>query len=261
MTGSLLAADLAARLDPAVAFQRAMGSPAEPWQERALRSRARKQAMLCARQVGKSTTTGVLGAHTAIYTPGALVLAVSPTQRQSNELLAKIKAAHRALGRPVGIVADSEQELRLENGSRVLSLPGTESTTRGFSAVDLLLLDEAAWIKDDTYRGVLPMVSLSGRIVALSTPGARVGWFYDAWTEDERGWERHTITCHESAQYPPERIAELKSSMSRRAFGAEYECKFTGINDAVFDPDKVDAALSSGRGIDLAALIRHGAIA
>lgn len=253
---SLLASDLAARLDPAVTFRRAMGSPAEPWQERTLRSTARKKILLCSRQVGKSTTTGVEAAHTAIYLPGALVLAVSPTQRQSNELLAKVKAAIRALGNPVGIKGDSEQELRLENGSRVVSLPGTEGTTRGFSAADLLLLDEASRIPDDTFVGVLPMVSLSGRVVALSTPGARVGWFYDAWTEDDRSWERHKITCMESAQYPQARIDELRSSMSRRAFAAEYMCEFTGINDAVFDPDAVEAALAPARGLDLATMIK-----
>lgn len=41
--------------------------------------------------------------------------------------------------------------LTLENGSRIVSLPGGESTTRGFSGVRLLLVDDAARVEDDTY--------------------------------------------------------------------------------------------------------------
>ena len=40
----------------------------------------------------------------------------------------------------------------LPNGSRIVGLPGTEATVRGFSAVSLLLIDEASRVVDEMYQ-------------------------------------------------------------------------------------------------------------
>jgi hypothetical protein len=61
--------------------------------------------------------------------------------------------------------------LELVNGSRIVSLPENESGIRGFSGVNLLVIDEAARVDDSLYRSVRPMLAVSGgRLVALSTP-------------------------------------------------------------------------------------------
>lgn len=242
MSAAALARDLAAALDPG-ATARAFGMVPEPWQDRVLRTVERQVAMLCARQVGKSTTSAVKVTQRAVYVPGSMVILVSPSQRQSDELLAKIKAVYRGLGRPVGAPStENAGELRLENGSRILSLPATEATTRGFSAVDLLVFDEAAKVPDDIYAAFLPMLTLEGQVLALSTPGPRLGWFYEAWEAGpDGGWDRHKITAYQSAQYPPGRVERMKNAMSDRAFRAEYLCEFVGLADMVFDPDDIDA--------------------
>ena len=65
-------------------------------------------------------------------------------------------------------LATWRQELELENGSCIVSLPGKEGTIRGFSGVKLLAIDEAAWVPDDLYLAVRPMLAVSqGRLVAL----------------------------------------------------------------------------------------------
>ena len=53
---------------------------------------------------------------------------LSPSQRQAGELLRKVAGFYSAFGRPV--VAESEKALssQLQNGSRVLALPGKEAT-------------------------------------------------------------------------------------------------------------------------------------
>ncbi len=57
----------------------------------------------------------------------------------------------------------------LENGSRIVSLPGTEGTIRSYSAVRLLLVDEASRVDDDTIAAVRPMLAVSGgQLIALS---------------------------------------------------------------------------------------------
>jgi hypothetical protein len=78
--------------------------------------------------------------------------------------------------------SESALQLELENGSRIVSLPGKEGTIRGYPGARLLAIDEAAWVPDDLYLAVRPMLAVSdGRLVALSTPHGTRGWFYEAW--------------------------------------------------------------------------------
>jgi hypothetical protein len=80
-----LAEDLKLALDRA-AFAREVGLKRDRWQEDLLRSTARRVLLNCARQIGKSTVVGLLAVHTALYEPSSLVLLLSPTLRQSQEL-------------------------------------------------------------------------------------------------------------------------------------------------------------------------------
>ena len=56
---------------------------------------------------------------------------------------------------------DNEISLALPNGSRIVGLPGTEATVRGFSAVSLLLVDEASRVSDELYQAIRPMLAVS----------------------------------------------------------------------------------------------------
>src|SRR5262249_46209279 len=119
------------------------------------------------------------------YSPGALVLLCSPSLRQSGELFRKVLHLFEALQRPVAVRTTSALQLELVNGSRILSLPAQEETIRGYSGVNLLLIDEAARVPDALYRSVRPMLAVSqGRLVALSTPYGKRGWFYEEWRGD-----------------------------------------------------------------------------
>lgn len=64
--------------------------------------------------------------------------------------------------------------MRLPNGSRIIGLPGMEATTRGFSAVSLLIVDEAARVDDELYKALQPMSTVrDGDVWLLSTPSAK----------------------------------------------------------------------------------------
>ena len=139
--------DLRLALDR-VAFAEKLGMVPDPWQEDLLRSGSPRTILNCCRQSGKSTASAVLALHTALYRRGSLVLVLAPSLRQSQELFGKIAAFYRSLGRPVPAQAERRLSLELENGSRIISLPGTEKTIRGFSGAALLLVDEAARVDD-----------------------------------------------------------------------------------------------------------------
>jgi hypothetical protein len=57
---------------------------------------------------------------------------------------------------------DNEMSSQFPNGSRIVGLPGSEGTIRGFSAVSLLLVDEASRVPDELYLAVRPMLAVSG---------------------------------------------------------------------------------------------------
>ncbi len=148
MNGSAMANDLALALDPALIME-AMGHEPDPWQLRLLRSQARRMLLNCSRQTGKSTAVGVLAAHTALFQERALVLLLSPALRQSQELFKKVLDAYHAVDAVVPADAENRLTLELANGSRIVSLPGKEGTIRGYSGVDLLIIDEAARVPDE----------------------------------------------------------------------------------------------------------------
>ena len=236
-----LAADLARCLDP-VALADAVGMDPDPWQATVLRSDHPRVLLNCSRQSGKSSTCATKAIHVAVYEPGALVLLLCPSQRQSGELFRKVLSVYKTLGRPVAAEGENALSLTLENGSRVISLPGSESTVRSFSAVRLLIIDEAARVPDETYSAVRPMLAVSGgQLIALSTPYGTRGWFYDAWKHGGPTWQRTRIPASQCPRISHAFLAEEKATLGPWFFAQEYECDFQEAQTQAFAAAQVEA--------------------
>jgi hypothetical protein len=230
-------------VDPA-SLLRLAGLDPDPWQGRLLRSSAQRVLLLCSRQAGKSTLAAALAVDTALLQSGALTLLLSPSLRQSGELFRKVKDLLGALNWPVPVSAESALRLELDNGSRVVSLPGDEQTIRGFSGVAMLVIDEAARVDDALYCSVRPMLAVSqGRLVALSTPFGKRGWFHDEWHGSGQ-WERVRVTADECPRISAEFLAEERRALGERWYRQEYLCSFEDTVDAVFSYADIQAALS-----------------
>jgi hypothetical protein len=220
-----------------VQLMKSLGMEPDPWQINLLRSEARRLLLCCSRQSGKSTTTAVLALHHALY-PSAgkptLTLLLSPSQRQSSELFRKVLTYYRQLGRPEPSVEENKLSIELTNGSRVISLPSAEETIRGYSGVTLLVIDEAARVPDELYRSVRPMLATSGgRLICLSTPFGRRGFFYEEWIS-ERPWERIRIPAELCPRIPAEFLAEERLSLGEMFYRQEYLCDFTAAHGLVY---------------------------
>jgi len=237
-----IAADLARALDPVLLAQ-AAGIEPDPWQADVLRSATLRLLLNCSRQSGKSTITSILALHTALYEAGALVLLLSPSLRQSGELFKKCIATYKDLGRPVAPESETALTLTLENGSRIVSLPGSkDGTIRGYSGVHLLVIDEAAWVPDSLYMSVRPMLAVSGgRLVALSTPHGTRGWFYESW-QGQEPWERYEVPATACPRISPDFLAEEQRSMGEWWFNQEYLCQFSEAETQAFRREDVDNA-------------------
>ncbi len=193
---------------------------------------------------GKSTVAASLAMQTALLQPRSPVLLLSPTLRQSGEIFRKVLDVFNALGRPVAVTGESALRLELANGSRVISLPGTEGTVRGYSGVAMLIIDEAARVDDALYFAVRPMLAVSqGRLVALSTPFGKRGWFYEEWS-GTAPWERVRITADQCPRITPQFLAEERLALGERFYLQEYGTLFSEVIDAVFSSADIAAALS-----------------
>jgi hypothetical protein len=232
------------RLDPAALFADVVGDPDE-WQREALRSPSKRQLYLASRQSGKSSVAAIKALYRAMYTPECLVLLVSPSLPQSQEIFRKCLTSYRDLGRPKGVAAESALRLELGNGSRIISLPGSERTNVGYSA-DLLIIDEAARTPSTLVEGMLPTVAVTGgTIVALTTPAGEGGWFYNLWTTPtvDDVWERYLVPADLCPRITDEIIAEARFTRGPRHVEQEYFCNFMADEEAFFNPEDLERSL------------------
>jgi hypothetical protein len=239
----VLGDDLRLALDP-VAFAEKLGIVPDGWQEDFLRSSADRVLLNCSRQSGKSTMSAMIALHRALYHPGSLVLCLAPALRQSQELFGKVAGFYRDLGRPVAPQGERKLSLELENGSRIITLPGSEKTIRGFSGATLLLVDEASRVDDGLYYAIRPMLAVSGgRLMMLSTPAGRRGVFHEEWTNGE-GWERYEIPAEEVPRIPPGFLAEERTALPAFIYEQEYCCRFIETEDQLFGYDLVASSIT-----------------
>ena len=230
--------------DPVSMFRQAVGEP-DPWQRDLLTSEAGRLLICCSRQAGKSQSAAILALWRALAVPDSLVLLASPSLRQSAELYRRVWQAYVTLGRPVPAVASTLTRLELSNGSRIISLPGTESTVRSFSAAALVIVDEAAKVPENLIFAVRPFVAVSrGRLIVMSTPAGRSGWFAREWHDGE-GWERTRVTAWEIPRIPRDFLEAEERSLPSVVFKAEYLAEFLDDVNSVFSVADIQRAISA----------------
>jgi hypothetical protein len=231
--------------DPVGFARTRLGFEPDAVQARVLMSEAKRGILNCGRQWGKSTTAASKAVFCAYTNPGSLVLVASPTSRQSAEfvlkaakMLRKLKIAPRGDGH-------NECSLLFPNGSRIVGLPGVEETLRGFSAVSLILIDEASIVSDDLYEALNPMLAVGGgSLWMMSTPRGKSGFFYSTWEHGGKEWERVSVKATECPRISKEFLESERSRMGEVLFRREYMCEFSDRGAGVFDRDLIERALT-----------------
>lgn len=218
----LLSADLLSGFDPVEVFRRALSLEPMAHQVDYLRSR-RPMLVLKGRQTGFSTTAAAKAIHLCWFRPNVLAAIISPSQKQSENVARIARQGLRALG--ARLEADSASNIKLANGSRIVSLPGTAKSVRGFTA-QLLVIDEAAYVLPETWVAARPLIATGGQLIVQSTPNGQAGDFWDLWRANDPTWQRFTLRSDEvptiSAAFLAKELAELGSD----GFASEYLCEF-----------------------------------
>ena len=251
-----MARDFRHSLSAAQWAQDRAGVTPDPWQAELLDTAKRRVVAVTSRQAGKSTTTGLKGAHWALYRPGSLILLCAPSHRQSVLLHEKVLKYLDAADPDLHFAERNKTSAKLGNGSEIISVPGSPDTIRGYSP-DLIALDEVAFFDDqrDILPAILPMMAAKphGQIVLISTPNGRRGDLWKIWSDEQADWQRITANADNIPRYSADDLAEQRRIMGDNKFRQEYLCEFLAGAGGVFDLDSIARAFNrSGSGrIDL----------
>lgn len=240
-----LADDLRHALDPVTFAAEVLGLELDPWQRQVIASTGKRDLLNCSRQAGKSTTAAVLGLHEALYRPGSLTILVSPSQRQSSELFRKVTELRELLPTQPELSEDNKLSLTVKGGGRVLSLPGSEATIRGFSGATLIVEDEASRVDDALYMAIRPMLAVKqGRLILMSTPFGKRGHFWNEW-DTGTTWQRVEVPATAVPRISQEFLEEERRAMGDWWYSQEYMCEFRESTDSVFSHESIMRAVRS----------------
>jgi hypothetical protein len=231
----------------------ALGIALDPWQRKLVKTPTGGRAIcLVHRQAGKTTAAAVATSHHLIFgPPGSTSLVLAPTQRQSGEAIRRIRGLLLKAG--AKLETDNAFSLQLENGSRVLGLPGQDDAAiRGLTVDGVLVVDEAARVSDALFQAAMPMVlrhARTARVMLLSTAWAKAGFFYQLWTEgDPRDWAKIEARIDECTHLSPEDIERERRSMPASVFAREYLNEFDSMESRAFDLEAIAAAFGEELG-------------
>lgn len=233
-----------APLDAVEFAQKRLGFSPDAQQTLVLRSDAKRGILNCTRQWGKSTVAAAKAVHRAYTRACCLVLVASPTERQSAEFLRKAAKMARRLEMPVRGDGDNPISLLFPNESRIVGLPGTEGTVRGFSEPSLILIDEASRVDDELYKTLRPMLAVGdGDLWLMSTPFGRRGFFHEIWEHGGPGWLRVRVPATECPRIPAAFLEDERSALGTVWFEQEYQCAFLDNGYEMFGRDLVESTL------------------
>jgi hypothetical protein len=221
----------------------------DEWQEKLLQwvitGETQGLILNCARQSGKSTISSIAAVYLANYLSDYLIILVSPSQRQSSELFRKCREVIKQTSILIKLEEDNQLSCMMNNGSRIISLPGSEKTIRGYSGAKLIIEDEASRVDDELYMATSPMLAVShGRHILMSTPFGKRGHFYEAWEDGGDDWERVKVTAWENPRIEKSFLEEEKRKLGDWWFKQEYECEFMDSVDSVFSYEQIMGAIT-----------------
>jgi hypothetical protein len=241
-------------LDPAQALARD-GFQLDSWQTTVIRTIGRprrpgelprRAVIVTARQAGKSITVSGAIAARLILDPGCVVVVVSASARQATEVGRHVR---RFLGRVLldtnDVVAESQTHVELANGSRLTIVAASSTSVRGWSA-NLLIIDEAAYLDDETVDAVLPtLAATGGDLVLASTPVAPSGRFYDLWMEAQAApdrWQSVRVTAADCARLPASEIESMRRRLSPTRAARDLDAEFVEPAGAIVSAAALAAA-------------------
>lgn len=194
------------------------------------------------RQVGKSTACAIKILHEALRGDNRVVLVIAPTQSQSDELFLKVRDmlynSRLASALKILIRRETQSQFHFFNGSRIISKTASWEgvSVRGFTP-NLIVIDEGAYVRDNVFLAIEPMLSASGgQLVLSSTPFGKRGRFYQAFLDNKR-FRCFRAKTSDNPLVKPEYLESLKKSMTHNEYLQEIDGEFVDEGVTYFSYD------------------------
>jgi hypothetical protein len=229
------------------------------------------------RQMGITECVASDVLHRAASNPGFTAIVLSRGQAESSNIAKRLKAMADSVPDLVELETRNTTDLRIKGGGRILFKPATINSCRGYESIAYIVFDECAFIDqiELLYLAAIPATEAVGadaRIVLISTPNGRNGFFWDRlnsqngdhdvltyaqdlrefreergfnyWT-DTVGWSKILLHWRAHPLYGRDleyidRIVQQKQ-LSRSSAEQEYDLSFNESDNSVFSPDDVRA--------------------
>jgi len=215
----------------------------DDWQKQVLETEG-NVCLRSGRQVGKSFVVALKTAIFAIENPNKTVLVISSVERQAYLLFEKILDLTLTLDKNAvkkGKDKPTKHKLTLKNKSRIYCLPTglTGYGIRGYT-VDLLIADEAAFIPEDVWVAVTPMLAVTkGNLILLSTPFGKGGYFYDCFNDPN--FSKFHVSSEDCERISKEFLDHEKTRLTRLQYAQEYLGEFLDELKQLFKKDLINS--------------------
>jgi phage FluMu gp28-like protein len=206
------------------------------------------------RQVGKSEVISIVSLQHALEASDKLVLITAASERQARIIYDKIRAVflrHKWMEKYVERM--NNEEIVFANRSRILVLPSGEGyTIRGFTPT-LIIVDEAAYVKDIVYTAIEPMMIHGSKLVLIGSPFGQRGRFWDLWNANDKHISKYAVTCYDCLEevLEPQKhqsmlnvIERAKNTKTENEFRQEYLGEFVTDEDTYFSRELILNAVS-----------------
>ena len=209
---------------------------------------ARFTMATCGRRFGKSYLACAKALDAALKKPRSNILMLAPTHEMGRATLWRT-LTDIVPDSWISKISQSILEMQLINGSRIECKSGDRPDRLRGRSLDLVCLDEAAYLQKELWFEVLrPALSdRQGQALFTTTPAGLVqSWFADLWDEaghSDSGWGRHQYTTIEGGWVEPTEVEQARAMLNPRTFRAEYEASFEAPTGRVF-PDFGEANIT-----------------
>lgn len=194
------------------------------------------------RQVGKSILAIMVLLYFAFKNEGSIGVMIEPTLHQGRRVFKQLIKAIGGDGSPLIKSANATLlEIEFVNGSQVIFKSQEQGESlRGITvSYSILVLDEAAYLADDTFFILDPVVDATkSPTLIISSPQFQSGEFYERYLRGIKGsdfvrsfdWAKYDT----SALLPPEKLEYYRENMTEMKFRSEILGEFLSEKSYVF---------------------------
>lgn len=211
------------------------------YQEAFVNDASRYRIVNKSRQVGMTYIIAREAIMDCLDNPGETFLIVSVSERQAQHVINYIRAAIDEMAEPQPPEYNTKIEIRWPNGARIVSLPNSPSTVRGYKA-KRVYIDEAAHVQHDRelMQAIGPSTSRGGAITLNSTPYGKRGIFWEIWSKaKELGYSVHEIPYNRCPELDLKVLKKQFGEMDEITFRQEFMCDFCDESMAFFPYDLI----------------------